>query len=93
MTPDKFPRVERDRVYEPCTEFLVRCLESYQPEYIIGVGNFARDRAEEAVSRLNGEKTRIPVVGRIAHPSPANPQANKDWGGLATSELEKIGAW
>ncbi len=32
-------------------------------------------------------------VGRILHPSPASPAANKDWAGSATRSLVKLGIW
>jgi single-strand selective monofunctional uracil DNA glycosylase len=32
-------------------------------------------------------------IGRILHPSPASPAANKDWAGKATDELKALGIW
>jgi len=32
-------------------------------------------------------------IGRITHPSPANPSAQKDWGGTLQRELAALGVW
>jgi hypothetical protein len=32
-------------------------------------------------------------LGRILHPSPASPAANRDWKGLATRQLVELGVW
>jgi single-strand selective monofunctional uracil DNA glycosylase len=31
--------------------------------------------------------------GRVLHPSPASPLANRDWPGAATRQLEALGVW
>jgi single-strand selective monofunctional uracil DNA glycosylase len=51
---------------------------------VVGVGAFAEARAREAL----GEAVR---VGRILHPSPANPRAHRDWGREAARELARLG--
>ena len=36
--------------------------------------------------------TGVPVsTGRILHPSPANPRANRDWTGIVERELAEMG--
>jgi single-strand selective monofunctional uracil DNA glycosylase len=32
-------------------------------------------------------------VGRILHPSPASPAANRDWAGAATKQMVNLGLW
>ncbi|HAL70347.1 MAG TPA: single-stranded DNA-binding protein, partial [Verrucomicrobiales bacterium] len=32
-------------------------------------------------------------VGRVLHPSPASPLANRDWPGEATKQLIRQGVW
>jgi len=32
-------------------------------------------------------------LGRILHPSPASPAANRDWAGTVTRQLESLGVW
>ncbi len=58
-----------------------------EPEWLIGVGDFALKRAEQ-VFQGGG-----PKLGRIPHPSPANPAANRNWGALATRCLVDLGVW
>jgi single-strand selective monofunctional uracil DNA glycosylase len=54
---------------------------------LIGVGEFARRRAELVFP--NGR----PIIAQILHPSPANPQANRAWAELATNQLVRLGVW
>jgi len=59
-----------------------------QPEWLIGIGAFARERGELVTA---GSEIRI---GQILHPSPASPKANRhDWGSTATQELLALGVW
>ena len=86
-TPDKLPAAEREALFAACDEHLRNVVSSLQPKWIIGVGDFAMKRAAEV---LNG----VPVqIGRILHPSPASPAANKNWAGLATQQLRELGLW
>ncbi len=88
VTPDKLSKAERAAVAKACDEHLQRLLEILQPEWLIGVGAFARERGEEAAA---GTKIR---VGQILHPSPASPKANRsDWTLTATGELIEQGVW
>jgi single-strand selective monofunctional uracil DNA glycosylase len=32
-------------------------------------------------------------IGKVLHPSPASPAANKDWAGAATRQLLEQGVW
>lgn len=88
VTPDKLGKTERARVDAVCHEHFQRVIEILQPEWIVGVGAFARQRAELAAE---GMQIR---VGQILHPSPASPKANRqDWGKTATEELNALGVW
>ena len=88
VTPDKLSPAERERVGEACDAHLRRLLEILQPEWLIGIGAFARERGEFAAT---GTAIR---VGQILHPSPASPKANRhDWGETATGELREQGIW
>ena len=64
-----------------------RCVELLQPQWIIGVGDFAANRAEQLFGS-NEVK-----IGKILHPSPACPASNVDWGGTATKQLQILGVW
>ncbi len=88
QTPNKLPKAERERLFDICDEHLRRVLAILQPEWLIGIGGFARDRAELVVT--DGEVR----VGQILHPSPASPKANRnDWTKTATHELIQLGVW
>jgi single-strand selective monofunctional uracil DNA glycosylase len=84
-TPDKLPKAEREPLFAACDEALRATVEQLSPKLVIGVGAFAETRAREALddSKIN--------IGRILHPSPANPRANKDWAGSAEAELKTMG--
>ncbi len=83
-TPDKLPKQEREPLFAACDAHLRRALDILEPEWLVGIGAFAEQRALEL---LEGSVK----IGRILHPSPANPRAQKDWGGKARKELEVLG--
>lgn len=85
ITPDKLNAAERAKLLAACTVALRRSVECMRPEVVIGVGNFAAERAAEA---LAGMPLR---VGKILHPSPANPLANKGWARIVVEELREQG--
>ncbi|MEQ9011376.1 uracil-DNA glycosylase family protein [Algiphilus sp.] len=72
-TPDKLAREEREALYAVCDEALRATVDYLQPAYVIGVGGFARQRAEKALTGYAGR------IGTILHPSPASPLANRGW--------------
>lgn len=85
-TPDKLPARTRQRLFGACDVFLKESVDILQPEWVIGIGDFAHGRAVEVLG--SG-----PRLGRILHPSPASPTANRDWAGLATKQLVGLGVW
>ncbi|MFZ0240204.1 MAG: uracil-DNA glycosylase family protein [Desulfobacterales bacterium] len=84
-TPDHLPAAEKKPLLNACDRALRRMIAQLQPRYVIGIGNFARDRVREAL-----RETGL-VLGRITHPSPANPKANRDWGCVIEKELSVLG--
>lgn len=84
-TPDKLPETERVPVFEACDEALRAMVDELKPRLVVGVGEFARGRAEAA---LEGRDVRI---GRILHPSPASPAANRGWAKEAEKQLKELG--
>jgi len=60
-------------------------VDALEPEWVIGVGKFAEQRAQLA---LDGTGVR---VGSILHPSPASPIANRGWAEQADSQLRALG--
>jgi single-strand selective monofunctional uracil DNA glycosylase len=88
-TPDKLPPEEKNPLLKICDEHLHRVLEILQPEWLIGVGDFAAKRGASA-----SEKLKQPVrIGQILHPSPASPAANRGWAQKATEQLIQLGVW
>ena len=86
-TPDRLPARERQALLEVCDEALVRTIEILSPRWVIGVGRFAENRAQQA---LDGVEPK-PAIGRILHPSPASPAANRDWVGTIETQLRQLG--
>lgn len=84
-TPDKLPRVESAALFEACDAALQRTVERMRPEFVVGVGRFAADRASAV---LKGTKIRL---GVLPHPSPASPAANRGWAAQATRALVELG--
>ncbi len=89
LTPDKLPATEMAPVEDACLAHLVAVLARLQPAYWIGVGGFAEERLRRAAEVLPGR----PVIGRILHPSPASPAANRGWAQAATRQLQALGVW
>jgi single-strand selective monofunctional uracil DNA glycosylase len=87
-TPDKVNAAEMAPVYAACDEHLQAVVRALEPEWVIGVGGWAESRA--ALLRDVFPKLKI---GRILHPSPASPAANKDWSGEVTRQMQKLGLW
>lgn len=84
-TPNNLRAVERKPLVEICDRALRRTVQWLKPRYVIGVGQFAAERAEIALTGLELS------TGRITHPSPANPKANRGWENLVTKELADLG--
>lgn len=88
-TPDKLPPEEKHRLFEICDTHLLRVLEVLQPEWLIGVGDFAARRGLAVSTAMK----RAIHPGQILHPSPASPAANRGWAEKATEQLVQLGVW
>jgi single-strand selective monofunctional uracil DNA glycosylase len=86
-TPDKLLPAERELLYCACDEHLTALVKALRPEWLIGVGDFAAKRAAEVIP---AGKVKI---GKILHPSPASPAANRDWAGSVGAQLRALGIW
>ena len=90
LTPDKLPRRLSEPLFAACDAHLRAVIAALAPRFLIGVGAFAESRLAAA---RNSDDKNAAVVGRILHPSPANPAANKNFEETATRQLREIGAW
>jgi single-strand selective monofunctional uracil DNA glycosylase len=86
-TPDKLPASEKTALFAACSRHLRAVIVALRPEWLVGIGEFAARRAEDVFPQGPLK------VGRILHPSPASPAANRNWKGLATHQLRQLGAW
>ena len=86
-TPDRLPPREREKLFVVCDDHLRTAVEILQPEWLIGVGEFAMKRAMSIFQKPP------PRLGQILHPSPACPESNVDWSGKATRQLQALGVW
>ena len=87
LTPDKLPAREAEPLQAACDAHLRAMIEALAPEWVIGVGAWAEKRATLALAGL-------PLrFGRILHPSPASPAANRGWAPAATQQLLDLGIW
>jgi single-strand selective monofunctional uracil DNA glycosylase len=86
-TPDKLKPRERDKLFAACDEHLREVIRILQPEWLIGVGDFARKRATSIFPKSP------PQIAQILHPSPACPASNDNWAGRVTEQLRQLGVW
>jgi single-strand selective monofunctional uracil DNA glycosylase len=86
-TPNKLPPSEKAPLLEICDAHLRSVLEILEPEWLIGIGGFASDRANTIAGDLKIK------AGQILHPSPASPAANRGWAKAATRQLIDLGVW
>jgi single-strand selective monofunctional uracil DNA glycosylase len=86
-TPDKLPPREREALFTRCDEHLREIVHILEPQWLIGIGDFATKRAGEVIPASP------PHVDQILHPSPACPASNNNWARTATRQLRKLGVW
>jgi len=86
-TPDKLPLRQREKLFAACDDHLLEMVRIFDPEWLVGVGDFATKRARETL----GDSA--PRIGQILHPSPACPASNDNWGGKVTAQLRALGVW
>lgn len=85
LTPEKLAIADRSPLLEVCDDALRDTVKVLEPRLVVGVGAFAEKRAGKVLGN-NG-----PRIGRILHPSPASPAANRGWAEAATRQLEDLG--
>ena len=87
ITPDKLPAAEREPLEAACDKHLRGLVETWQPEWVVGVGAFAEKCAMRALDGIDLN------FGRILHPSPASPIANRGWAPQAEKQMVEMGLW
>ncbi len=85
-TPDKLPRAERAPLFATCDRALAATVVRLRPEYVVGIGRFAADRAAAALAGMAVK------LGVVPHPSPASPAANRGWEAQMRRALAALGA-
>lgn len=88
VTPDKLPPTETAPLFAACDAHLAEVVATTQAEWVIGIGSFAEAQARRALAHLPQIK-----IGRILHPSPASPAANRGWAEQATKQMLGLGLW
>ena len=86
-TPDKLPTAEQAPLLAACDAHLRTLMETLEAEWLIGVGAWAEQRGRAALKGLDVK------FGRVLHPSPASPAANRGWAPAATKQLIEQGVW
>ena len=87
VTPDKLPATETEPLYAACDRHLRSLVDALQPTWVIGIGGFAEARAAVALADMALR------IGKVLHPSPASPAANRGWAEAATKQLVAQGIW
>jgi single-strand selective monofunctional uracil DNA glycosylase len=85
VTPDKLQAADREPMMALCNRALRRQVEVLQVEWVIAFGVWAERQARDALAGLDVQ------IGRILHPSPASPMANRGWAEQATAQLRALG--
>ncbi|MCL2233150.1 MAG: single-stranded DNA-binding protein [Treponema sp.] len=88
ITPDKLPAHEAAALFEACDRALAATINVLKPDWVIGVGGFAKKR----IDRLNLDEKPFSTA-QILHPSPASPRANAGWSCEVTKTLVELGVW
>lgn len=86
LTPNQLPADQREALFAICDDALAALVDLARPTHVIGVGGFAEARIRAAIGDAGIQ------VGRVLHPSPASPLANRGWAERAERDLEALGA-
>ena len=87
LTPDKLCAAEQSPLFAACDDYMRAATDILSPDFLIGVGGFA----EQRLRLLFGGGTAS--IGKILHPSPASPAANRGFAAAATKQLREMGVW
>lgn len=85
LTPDKLPKADSHALFAACDRYLREVVAAVGATQAIGVGAFAEDRARRTLAATDLR------FGRIPHPSPASPAANRGWAAAADAAFAALG--
>ena len=95
-TPEKLPVASLAPLQQACDEHLRRALAALEPQWVIGIGSYARQCIERVLAESAegpAAASRTPRVGQVLHPSPASPAANRGWAQAAQAQLTALGVF
>jgi single-strand selective monofunctional uracil DNA glycosylase len=96
LTPNKLPAAEAAILFAACDRWLIRMVDLYEPEWVVGVGGFARQKLDALFGPKSPRESlgHVPAhIGTVLHPSPASPAANRGWAAAAERQLLGLGVW
>ncbi|HET6419914.1 MAG TPA: uracil-DNA glycosylase family protein [Geobacteraceae bacterium] len=85
ITPDKLKSADSRPLFAACDDALYRTVKCLGPSHVVGVGNFAEAQIRSGLRDLKLQ------IGKILHPSPANPAANNGWKETVLKQLREQG--
>jgi len=85
-TPGELPAASLRPVEAACDRLLRDLVRILGVRLVVGVGGYAEEQARRALEGLDVRH------GRVLHPSPASPAANRGWETVAERELGGLGA-
>jgi len=93
FTPDRLPRTKSAALQAACDRHLLAAIRALEPDWVLGVGAYARVCAERALAPVLAERGGALQVAQILHPSPASPAANRGWEEAVEAELARLGVF
>jgi single-strand selective monofunctional uracil DNA glycosylase len=88
LTPDRLPQAAATAaLIQACDRHLRQVVTILRPRWVIGIGQYAAERARLALNMAGVQ------FGQILHPSPANPAANRAWERTVSRQLQTLGVW
>jgi single-strand selective monofunctional uracil DNA glycosylase len=95
-TPEKLPAASLAPLQQACDAHLRRALAALEPQWVIGIGSYARQCIERVLAESAqgpAAASGTPRVGQVLHPSPASPAANRGWAQAAQAQLTALGVF
>lgn len=84
-TPERLAPAEKAELFRLCDDSLRKLVRLLRPDWVIAIGKFAEDRVNAALTDFDVR------IGRILHPSPASPIANRGWASQAEAQMAQMG--